>query len=164
MDAFQTLAEVSVAMAGFSSIVVIFKRREDDIWWKSDADRFHGMILHSMLAVLFAFLPFAFANFEIDGVTTFKWCSSLLAVVTGLQTVVISRLESSSSVWIRLQVLFGGAFIALLQAVAGMGVFPKQGLGVYFIGVLWHLVQAGGLFVMLIWIPSSSIRKSTNDA
>ena len=164
MEIFQTLAEVSVAMAGFSAIVVMFKRRENDIWRKSDADRFHGMILHSMLAVLFAFLPFAFTNFDIESVVTFRWCSSLLAVVTGLQVVVTSRLESRSSMLVRLQVLIGGAFIALLQATAGLGVFPEQGLGVYFLGVLWHLVQAGGLFVLLIWIPSSSIGGSMNDA
>ena len=163
MDTFQTLAEVSVAMVGFSSIVVFFKRRETDTWQKSDADRFHGMILHSMLAVLFAFLPSAFSNFDIDTETTFRWCSSLLAVVTGLQVVVTSRLEASNSMWVRLQVLIGGAFISLLQAAAGFGVFPEQGLGIYFLGVLWHLVQAGALFVMLIWIPSSLIGKATHD-
>ncbi len=160
MDGFQSLAEVSIAMAGFSSIVVIFKRRETDTWRKADADRFHGMILHSMLAVLFAFLPFAFTSFDIESSNTFRWCSSLLAVVTGLQVIVTSRLEASSSIWTRMQVLIGGVFIALLQAFAGLGFFPELGLGIYFGGVLWHLVQAGALFVMLIWIPNSSIERN----
>ena len=157
MDAFQTLAEVAIAMAGFSSIVVMFKRRDADTWLKPDADRFHGMILHSMLAVLFAFLPFALMNFAIESADVFRWCSSLLAVVTGIQVVITSRLESSSPIWIRSQVTIGGACMALLQAAAGLGAFPEQGLGIYFVGTLWHLVQAGALFVMLIWIPESSI-------
>ena len=161
MDTFQTLAEVSIAMAGFSSIVVMFKRRESDTWRKEDADRFHGMVIHSMLAVLFSFLPFAFASFNVDSGITFRWCSSILAIVTGIQVVVSSRLESSSPIWIRLQIVVSGAVIILLQGAAGAGAFAEQALGIYFIGVLWHLFAAGGLFVALIWISSSSIEVST---
>ena len=152
MDTFQTLAEVSVAMAGFSSIVVFFKRRETDIWQKSDADRFHGMILHSMLAVLFAFLPSAFANFDIDTETTFRWCSSLLAVVTGLQVVVTSRLEASNSTT-------GAHWWSVHFALAGSGwirCFPRAGLGHIFLrgslalGSGWCIVRNADLDTKLV--------------
>lgn len=157
MDTFHTLAEVSVAMAGFSSIVVMFKRREAETWRKADADRFHGMILHSFLAIFFSLVPFVFTLFDVAASSALRWCAGLLAVVTGLQTVVSFRLEASSAVWIRLQVIVGGLIVVVLQSLGGLGLFPDQILGVYFLGVFWHLVQASALFVMLIWIPKSLI-------
>ena len=157
MDTLLTLAEVSVAMAGFSSIVVMFKRRESETWRKADADRFNGMILHSMLAVAFSFLPFTFTLLAVSESYSFQFCSGLLAIITGLQVVITSRLESSGALWIKTQVIVGGLTTAVLQALGAFGVFPEHGLGIYFLGVFWHLTQAGALFVMLIWIPGSMV-------
>ena len=42
--------EISVALAGFSAIVVLFRRGESGTWLPRDADRFHGMILHAAAA------------------------------------------------------------------------------------------------------------------
>jgi len=52
MNTLLTLAEVAITMAGFSAVVVSFKKRDTNTWLKLDADRFHGMILHAILALL----------------------------------------------------------------------------------------------------------------
>ncbi len=41
-----------LTLAGFSAVVVSFKKRDANTWLKLDADRFHGMILHAILALL----------------------------------------------------------------------------------------------------------------
>ena len=74
-----------------------------------------------------------------------------------VQVVAASRLESTSGLWIRIQIAGGGLLVLTLQAAGASGAFPEQVLGIYFIGVFWHLVQAGMLFVLLVWIPESLI-------
>ena len=157
MDVFLTLAEVAVAMAGFSAIVVMFKRRASGGWRKIDADRFHGMVLHAIFATVFALLPFAFTLFAVSDAEALRWCCGLLGVATVVQVVAASRLESTSGLWIRIQIAGGGLLVLTLQAAGASGAFPEQALGIYFIGVFWHLVQAGMLFVLLVWIPESLI-------
>ena len=51
-DVLFSLAQIAVAFAGFSAIVVLFGRGASGRWRQSHADRFHGMVLHAMVAVL----------------------------------------------------------------------------------------------------------------
>ena len=48
-DVLFTVAEIAVALAGFSAVVVLFKRRDSGRWRAADADRFHGMVVHGVL-------------------------------------------------------------------------------------------------------------------
>jgi len=52
LDTLLPLAEVAITMAGFSAVVVILKKCDTNTKLKLDADRFHGMILHAILALL----------------------------------------------------------------------------------------------------------------
>ena len=58
IDAMLSLGEISVAFAGFSSIVVLLKRRDVAEWQALDASRFRAMLLASLLTAFFAVLPF----------------------------------------------------------------------------------------------------------
>ena len=52
-----TLAEISVALAGFSAIVVLFKRRDSGRWHAADGNRFNGMVFHAIFAAFFCIFP-----------------------------------------------------------------------------------------------------------
>ena len=145
MDTLLTLAEVAITMAGFSSIVVIFKRRESEKWSRTNANRFHGMVIHSILASLFCFLPFLLLEFIESEAETMRWCAAVLAVMVAWQVIMISKLERNSHIAVRLQLIIGGLAVLLFE------------LGLYILGVFWQLMQAGTLFVMLIWIPESDV-------
>ena len=41
-----TVAEISVALAGFSAVVVLFKRRDSGKWRAADANRFKKSHIH----------------------------------------------------------------------------------------------------------------------
>lgn len=47
------LAELSVGLAGFSAIVVLFRRRETGKWRVGDAERFRGIVLHAISAFVY---------------------------------------------------------------------------------------------------------------
>ena len=57
LDSLLTLAEIAVAFAGFSSVVVLFSRRDEDGWRGFDQTRFRVMLLASLFAAFFAVLP-----------------------------------------------------------------------------------------------------------
>jgi hypothetical protein len=45
----------------------------------------------------------------------------------------------------------------LLQLLNALGIGFSREFGPYLVGVVWHLMQASGLFVALVWIPAESI-------
>ena len=73
-DTLLALAEVAVALAGFSAIVVVLKRGVTGQWTSHDADRFHGMIIHAIAAVVFCLLPMIVDVVVQDVVTTMHIC------------------------------------------------------------------------------------------
>ncbi len=155
MDTLLTLAEVAITMAGFSAIVVIFKRRTTELWRKTDADRFHGMVIHAIVAALFCFLPFLLIEFSTNETDALRVCSGLLCVTTTVIVANAVRLEGTSNAWIRVIFVCAGGIIVVLQGINAIWSLPGYVLGLYLVGVFWHLVQAAILFVMLIWIPAS---------
>lgn len=150
METLYTLAEIAIGMAGFSAIVVVFKRRDTGSWLAEDADRFNGMILHSIAAVFFCMLPAVIAAFSALDTTIWRIGSAALGLQVLIHTLGILTLSSTGTVALFLTGIFGGA-VVLLQALNVSGVFFSGEFGPYLLGVLWHLIHAGGLFVALVW-------------
>ena len=150
------LAEVAIALAGFAAIVVLLRRDDTGVWSSDDADQFHGMILHSISAVSFAFLPTLLNVVVQDTVTSIH----IACAVLGAQIIVhcIAVLGFSTSGRSAKIALSFGFLIGLLQ----FGAFTDWGvhreMHIYLVGVIWHILQAGMLFVMLVWIPKGNIR------
>lgn len=159
MDVLLTLAEVAITMAGFSAIVVFFRRREEHIWFEKDVGRFHGMVLHTILASLFCLLPFVFREFMSDA-QTWAVSSLLLALVTASQVIGALHHEGASHIVVKTQLLVSGGLVVFLQLYNFYLGGQPWGLGLYLIGVLWHVFQGAMLFVMLILITDEYIKKS----
>ncbi|MGH0037224.1 MAG: hypothetical protein ACQGVK_19540 [Myxococcota bacterium] len=151
-----TLAEIAVALAGFSAVVVLFKRRDGGEWATADADRFHGMVLHAMAAVFFSLLPSMIDVFVARPDLVWRIASGLFALQILLHVSVVLRLASTTGQSRYFMVV--GLLAAGLLALNGVGVGFEGEFGPYLIGVLWHVLQSATLFVWLIWIPQGQIR------
>ena len=57
-DVFLTLAEVSVAFAGFSGIVAVFGRRDPGTWSLGDRYRFFSLVETSLVSAFLSLIPF----------------------------------------------------------------------------------------------------------
>lgn len=147
---------MSVAFAGFSAIVVIFRRRDSGLWRAEDADRFHGMVLHAVAAVFFCLLPSMVGVFAARAEAVWTVSSAILGLQIVGHVAIVLRLPTTGSGG-RTIVLGAGLAAALLQGlnVAGVG-FPHE-FGPYLLGVLWHVFQSGVLFVWLIWVAPEDI-------
>ena len=154
-DTLFALAEVAVALAGFSAIVVVLKRGAEGRWSAADADRFHGMVVHAIFAVVFCLLPSLLNTVVQDVVTTFHIAVALLAVQILLHSVAVMFFAATSTVSklaLSLGVLIG---LFLWTAFTDWGV--QREFEIYLVGVMWHILQAGLLFVLLVWIPRDEI-------
>lgn len=150
-----TLAEVAIALAGFSAIVVVIRRGNDGKWSGQDADQFHGMVIHAICAVVFCLLPLVINLIVQDAVTTMHICCALLGAQIIAHCVAVMRFSTTGRKAFYL-LLFG-----LVLGLAQFAVFTEWGafreFEIYQVGVIWHILQAGVLFVMLIWIPRADI-------
>ena len=77
-DTLLTLAEVSIAFAGFASIAIHFRRRATGLWSPEDAFRFQIMITFSLSALLFSLFPLALGAYSISESAVWAWSSGLL--------------------------------------------------------------------------------------
>ncbi len=150
-----TFAEIAIALAGFSAIVVLFKRRETGTWLPEHADRFIGMVVHAMAAAFFCVLPVVVAAFA-SGTVTWSICSASLGVQVIVHVIAVLRLSSTGRLG-RVGVVLGGSAVVLVQLLNVFGIGFSREFGPYLVGVLWHLLHAGGLFVALVWVPAESI-------
>ena len=147
------LAQVAVALAGFSAVVVLFKRDDRGRWLKVHRDRFHGMVVHATAAVLFCVLPTLVSVFSVDRTMIWNVSSALLGIEIAVHTTGVI-LMSTTSLLARLVVGVGYVF-ALLQVLNVAGIAFDHEARPYVGGVVWHVIQSAGLFVGLIWVPAS---------
>ena len=117
------------------------------------------MIIHAIAAVAFAFLPSIIDVVVQDVTTTLHIACAILGVQILVHCGAVAFMSSNTGL-ARLAMLIG-ALIGLLQ----FGVFTDWGLqrelAIYVVGIIWHILQAGTLFVLLIWIRADQIAPAT---
>ncbi len=155
LETLLAVAEISVALAGFSAVVVLFKRQPSGKWRAADAARFQGMIIHAMIAVLFCIIPFIIRVFTPSPAVVWSVSSGVLGLWTATHVTVIMRLFTTRT-RDRLALSLGFAF-AGLQFFNVVGVGFDHEFPPFLAGVLWHLLQAGFLFVWLVLIDPEDI-------
>jgi hypothetical protein len=79
-----TFAEIAVAFAGFSSIVVLFRRDPGGKWKRVHALAFRDMITVSLLAALFSLLPFALTRLGLSPATVWGSLSGIMGACSVL--------------------------------------------------------------------------------
>jgi hypothetical protein len=157
VGALLTIAEIAVAFAGFSSIVVLFQNRTEGAWVPLDAVRFRLMLQSSLLAASFAVLPLPIHKLGVPSGVVWPLCGCILAVFLGLGGVAQFRARrlfsgaSSMVRWASFQLLFWASFLAQLLNASGL-VFHREP-GPYIFGVCWLLFWAGYQFYQLM-IPA----------
>jgi hypothetical protein len=153
------LAELSVGLAGFSSVVVVFRRRGSGGAWKpEDVFRFKVMLEAGLVAGLFAILPGAITGLGVSAGLLWPCLSALL-----LAYVVFDALRR----WRQLERLpraslnrglasfVGIASLAVIciQVLGIAGWLIPRGPGPYVFGVTWLTGYSGLTFYRLVTAP-----------
>jgi hypothetical protein len=153
------LAEISVGLAGFSSIVVVFRRRSASGAWKpEDVFRFKIMLEAGLVAGLFAILPGAIAGLGFAASLLWPFLSALLLgylVFDLLRRVGQFGRLPSDSLNRNLASFIGLASLAVIgvQTLNIADWLVPRGPGPYLFGVTWLTAYSGLTFYRLMTAP-----------
>lgn len=162
-EALSVLAEVSVAFAGFSGIVTVFRRRSPGDWSALDRFRFRFMVEFSLATLFLSLAPFFVSELGLpeDGVWTL--CSVLLAgggaAYLTRASLRLRRLLAEGepvSRGVAVLTFAVGAAVTLSALANAAGLFP-QPAGVYLAGVGGCLFVSSVLFARLLLAGSPSL-------
>ena len=155
MEAFHTLAEISVAIAGFSSLVIVFRGRIAD-WQGQDFISLAFALSWSIGAVFFSLFPIVVGEFgyrliEIARVGLFLLAAYMIFAGAFLQYS-RRRLQpvegAASPLSPSLSILYGVIVVGAISA--GLGLFPGAVNGWYAAAITLLLAHATGELVLLV--------------
>ena len=158
-DRLDVLAEIAIGLAGFSSVVVAFRRRGDaGGWTRGDALRFQVMLQGALAAALFAILPAAAMGLGISARVLWPSLSGLLLTLMIGVTVLTARKIltmhfGSLSPMIAYFMFFSGGIVIIVQLLGITGWLVPRGPGPYVFGVTCLTIYSGIMFYRLLTAP-----------
>jgi len=152
-----SLAQLGVAFAGFAAIVVLFGRGDSGRWRDRErANRFHGMVVHSLVAVFFCLLPLLLDAFTSDPSSIWLIASALLGIEIVAHATGVILMPSTMRIRTRAAMSLGYA-VAAVQFMNAAGIGFDRAFEAFIVGVVWHVFMSGVLFLMLTWVPHTDV-------
>jgi len=159
-DLLLTMAEVSVAFAGFASITVLFRGRSAGEWTTPDRLRYGAMLRGSLCACLFSLFPIVLLQAGVS--ETWTWsltsvCLLVYGVALSRVFVYLFRVGARPNVEIVRNVTAAGLNVSFqLLNLLGIG-FHREAAPVL-LGVGLLLANAGANFYRLVVVNPSAPR------
>lgn len=154
-DVLLTLAEVSVAFAGFAGVVSVFGRNDPSSWSFADRSRFYSLVSTSLAVVFLSVIPFGLAALHISAATVWRIASGLLVVYLAASLIVWRQQFRSASKQERsavsLPVLWGVVLCDVV--ILGLQVYNMTlgaSIGPYLICLILLVGQAAFYFARLL--------------
>lgn len=159
-DLLQTVAEVSIAFAGFTSVVAVLGRRATGEWAEIDRFRLSVMLSTSLAALLFALLPLVLAGLRVPERLSWGLASAILAAyVIFLGTSArrgIQRLPPQDQSQIVRPALWAtwslAAAVAACLLLNTTGMFFHREPGPYLLGLYFLLALSAFQFTRLLLV------------
>jgi hypothetical protein len=158
-DAYQTLAEFGIALAGFVGVVVVFRRREGHLH-PADEFRIFLALVPSLAAAFLALLPVGLDMLSLEPATTLILSGAMYATVVLFLLVIVAtkmgRLPSDARAVVSRPLTL--VFFSLLGVSAGANLLSALSLfggpngGVYFLGIMAILVVSATVFARIVFI------------
>ncbi len=153
LEVLLSVAEISVAFAGFAGIVTALANRDQGRIHPGNLTRFQLMIYSSVLSTLFALFPFCFALFEahLDWAPVHALFAAFLSLFLIFQGRVFYRQVKQQLLngYVSLFLFSLGCIAALIQWCASLGLL-ESGIAPYFLGVFYLLLCSGVSFIRLL--------------
>tara|TARA_B100000530_G_C15784234_1_gene418851 strand:+ start:12 stop:506 length:495 start_codon:yes stop_codon:yes gene_type:complete len=151
LEVLLSIAEISVAFAGFSGIITAVVGRNDSKWDPGNLNRFRLMIFSSLSAIIASLLPFIFLLNSNN--INWTWCVGLLGFyllgfsIYWIRAIILARHSLNNYVSLLVSTL---AILATsIQFIALTG-FMDPDLGIYFLGVFYLFIQTCIAFIRLV--------------
>jgi hypothetical protein len=127
----ELLAELSVAVLGFSGVVVVLGRRASGDWTEIDRVRFRGMVRFAALALILSLLPFPFRSAGWSEPAVWGWSSGIGTPLCAFLFVFYGQVRRVVP-WSNPAVSKFGLIYALSAIVAGTILLALNATGIVF--------------------------------
>jgi hypothetical protein len=156
-DAFLTLAEIAVALAASTGIILALAR-EPETWHPFDSLRIYLLLGSSLGATVLALLPTGLVLAGLEGRGVWRTCSAIFSVYliaflgAALRWVVSLSAEDRADFRPSLGLAFNGVNLIVLgaQLLSAFGLVSQRTASIYFFGLLWLVIWSALLFALLI--------------
>lgn len=162
-DFLQTIAEISIGLAGFSGLVVALRKTTGPL---TDVQKFRLRILfgNAFGAMFLSLLPFLLLSFRVP--ESRIWFDSSAAMLSYSLIFVtwtvsagrrIARVVPEIFNWFIFYSRIGGhVIIVTLQAAVMIGFIEGRAPGAFIVGLIWFLMDAAFQFVRMLFILPKS--------
>ncbi|MEE8078091.1 MAG: hypothetical protein V3T18_03770 [Pseudomonadales bacterium] len=164
MESLTTIAEIGVALAGFSGLVVVLRKKTGPL---NEIERYRMSVLLAAAfgAMFLALLPGAMRHLGMADELIWRASSALLTaftVVFVLSWVLSSRrfftvAREIFNVWAFSLMAVGHLINAGLQLSVVLGFWGDGSSGVFLLGLIWLLAHASQQFVRMLLIQPRSL-------
>ena len=158
-DSLQTIAEISIGLAGFSGLIVALRKNPGPL---TDVQKYRLKILFAMTfgAMFLSLLPDLLLNFHVPDERI--WFDSSAAMFTYSLFFIFWLVAGARRVakvapeifnWLVFSSLTAGHVVVLLLQLAVMtGLIETRAPGIFSLGLIWYLIHAAQQFVRMLFI------------
>ena len=154
-DILLTLAEISVAFAGFSGVVAVFGRRDPGTWSFADRVRFFMLVHASLSSLLLCIVPFGLLALNVAEASVWRSLSAVFVlniIVVGF--LFIRRfLAASSSERAEFTLIVFPVFFAIIASVLVLSIYNVAvgaTFGPFLVALIFLLVYSSFLFARML--------------
>ena len=151
-DTLATIAEVSVALAGFTGVVAVLGRRSSGGWSREELLQLRALVETSLTAFFVSFVP-GIVNSTVDTeVAVWRWSNGALAIahLANLASFFLRTTRGATpTADQRISGAFGAVFV-LLHLAAALGLVTWAA-PLFVVGLLGLLFVAAQNFVLLLF-------------
>lgn len=162
-ESLYTIAEISIALAGFSGLVVALRKNRGPL---SSVEKYRLQILLILAlgALFLSFLPELLAGFSVDPALLWPFASTLVAmysVVFVIWWLIASRriARVAPEIFSRLafaRMVVGHAIVVLLLLAVASTVVRESAGAIYVLAMIWYLVHAAQQFIRMLFVVQTS--------
>jgi hypothetical protein len=151
----EILAEVSITLAGFIGVILVFQRGDRSTWHSSEKNTMFHLLYTSLGVLGLSLLPLLIQPAFSESTTIWRICNPILGFIhmTGSWRAVREARRGEISVPVPAVIVLSGgstAFQALTISIA-LGYFPDFAALVYLTGLGWLLAVAVASYVTLLF-------------
>ena len=158
-DSLQVIAEVGIALAGFSGLIIVFRRNAGPL---DDIQKFRMSLLFILAfgATFLSFLPDLLSSFAVpeervwfDASASLFGYSLILLWWWFSGSRRLAKIVPEIFNWYAFTTMaVGHVIVVVLQLGVMLGLFETRAPGVYMLGLMWYLIHAAQQFVRMLYI------------
>ena len=156
-----TIAQISVALAGFASVVIALRGSGPQAWTPQDRFGLANVLAASIGTLIGSLMPFPLAYFGwsteiVWGVTNATFGALVLVAVSFLSTTVTAGWAPPRTPRVFWSFVGSGFFIAAMLLLSAFDLWFPRGAAILLVGLIWALLAALAQLATFLLVSLSS--------